>query len=187
VSSEVPARPHAGDEAVLAGRAQEGDEGAFATLVRRHAPIAHRVAYVITRSVAEAEDALQDGTVKAFYALGRFRLDRPFRPWFVSIVANEARNRARSRSRRQALRLRLAGDAPGPGPEERALASERREELLGHLDDLPAKLREAVALRHILGFTERETAEALKIRPGTVKSRVSRGLALLRLAMGAAE
>jgi DNA-directed RNA polymerase specialized sigma24 family protein len=55
--------------------------------------------------------------------------------------------------------------------------------LLRHLDSLPDKLRSSVALRHVLGLSERETAAALGIRIGTVKSRVSRGLDLLRQAM----
>ena len=171
------------DEAILATRAKQGDQIAFASLVRHHAPVAHRVAYLITRSAAEADDALQDGTVKAFYALDRFRADRPFRPWFTAIVANEARNKARSGVRREALRLRLRGDAPPPGPEEEALIGEQRDQLLRHLDALPDKLREAVALRHVLGLSERETAAALGIRPGTVKSRVSRGVERLRQSM----
>ena len=70
--------------------------------------------------------------------------------------------------------------------EEEALARERGEELLRHLDALPYKLREAVALRHVLGLSERETADALGVRPGTVKSRVSRGLERLRESMGGA-
>jgi len=174
------------DEQALAARAKRGDQIAFVALVRSHAPMAHRVAYLITRSALDADDALQDGTVKAFYALDRFLPDRPFRPWFTAIVANEARNRARSRSRREALRLRLTGDPQPAGPEEEALARERGEELLRHLDALPYKLREAVALRHVLGLSERETADALGVRPGTVKSRVSRGLERLRESMGGA-
>ena len=171
------------DEQELAQRAKRGDQVAFASLVRLHAPVAHRVAYLITRSAAEADDALQDGTVKAFYALDRLRTDRPFRPWLVAIVANEARNRARSGARREALRRRLVEDSPSRGPEEEALAGEERQELLRHLDALPNKVREAVALRHVVGLSERETAGALGVRPGTVKSRVSRGLERLRQSM----
>lgn len=81
------------------------------------------------------------------------------------------------------MRLRIVGDIPAPSPEEEALAEERRSELLRYLDELPDKLREAVALRHVLAFSERETAEALGISPGTVKSRVSRGLQRLRDSM----
>ncbi len=171
-------------DATLADRAREGDQVAFALLVHRHAAVAHRVAYLITRSSADADDALQDGTVKAFYAFDRFDSARAFRPWFVAIVANEARNRARSRVRREAMRLRLESDPPLPGPEEEALAAEEGVEVLRHLEALPEKLRRAVALRHLLGLSEAETAAALGVRPGTVKSRVSRGLTRLRESLG---
>jgi RNA polymerase sigma-70 factor (ECF subfamily) len=171
------------DDTVLATRAQQGDQAAFATLVRRHASNAHRAAFLITRSSADADDALQDGTVKAFYNLHRFDPVRPFRPWFVTIVANTARNRARSRSRRDALALRVMTVDPPSDPADDAVASEERGRLLHHLEALPDKLRSPVALRHVLGLSERETAAALGIRLGTVKSRVSRGLELLRQAM----
>lgn len=175
-------------EARLAARAKQGDEIAFAELVRLHAPVAHRVAYLITRSAADADDALQDGTVKAYYALDRFRPDRPFRPWFVTIVSNEARNRARSGARREALRLRVAPDVPPPDPADDAVASVQGEELLSHVDALPGRLRAAVALRYVVGLSERETAAALGIRRGTVKSRVSRGLERIRQSLeGASE
>lgn len=172
------------DDRVLATRAQQGDQAAFATLVRRHASIAHRAAFLITRSSADADDALQDGTVRAFYNLHRFDPVRPFRPWFVTIIANTARNRARSSSRREALALRVMTVDPPSDPADHAVASEEGDTLLRHLDALPDKLRSPVALRHVLGLSERETAAALGIRLGTVKSRVSRGLDLLRQAMG---
>ncbi len=174
----------ADDEQALAERAKQGDQIAFAALVRRHAPIAHRVAYVISHTAADADDALQDGTVKAWYALDHFRTDHPFRPWFTAIVANEARNKVRSEARREALRLRSVEAGVNPSPEQAALSREQQEELLRHLDALPDKLREAVALRHVLELSERETARALGIRQGTVKSRVSRGLDRLRTAIG---
>ena len=50
----------------------------------------------ITHSAAEAEDAAQDALVKAHAALDRLDPERPVRPWLLTIVANEARNRARS-------------------------------------------------------------------------------------------
>src|SRR2546429_1363533 len=61
---------------------------------------------VITRNAADAEDATQDGLVKAWRALGRFRAGEPLRPWLLQIVANEARNRRRSAGRREHLALR---------------------------------------------------------------------------------
>ena len=118
------------DERELVLRAQRGDARAYEELVRPHQEIAFRVAYVITRNAADAEDAVQDALVKAWRALGRFRAGEPLRPWLLRIVANEARNRRRSAGRRERLALRAAA-APGeaaPSPEEALLATsdERR-------------------------------------------------------------
>jgi RNA polymerase sigma factor (sigma-70 family) len=63
------------------------------------------------------------------------------------------------------------------------VAAEESATLLSHVDALPDRLRAAVALRHVLGLSERETAAALGIRQGTVKSRLSRGLQRLRESM----
>lgn len=173
-------RPNPDDESTLVRRAKEGDHRAFADLIQANAQMAHRVAYLITRSSAQADDALQDGTVKAYRALDRFVSGKPFRPWFTAIVANEARNSLRSATRREGMHLRLREAASSEGPETEVLARERQAELLASLDDLPDRQREAVALRHIMGLSEKEAAQALGVRPGTVKSRVSRGLAALR-------
>ena len=99
-----------------------------------HQGIALRTAYLIAGSAAEAEEAAHDGFVKAFRALSRFRRGRPFRPWLLAIVANEARNRRRSAGRRHALALRAAeeirpGDA-APSPEAVVLGRERQSLLL---------------------------------------------------------
>ena len=165
-------------------RAQRGDEAAFAELVRAHGEVAFRVAYLIAGSAAEAEDAVQDALVKAWRALGRFRRGAPFRPWLLQIVANEARNRRRSAGRRAALALRAAreevsGDA-APSPEAALLAAEERARLLAALDGLPDDARLVLACRFLLDLSEAETAAALDVRPGTVKSRTARALDRLR-------
>src|SRR2546423_15319379 len=103
------------DEAKLLARAQRGDQGAFEEIVQRYQQVAFRVAYVITGSAAEAEDAAQEGMFKAYRALHTFRTGAEPRPWLLRIVANEARNRARSAGRRQQLQLRPAGGFPPGG------------------------------------------------------------------------
>jgi RNA polymerase sigma-70 factor (ECF subfamily) len=167
-------------------RAQRGDALAYEELVRPHQEIAFRVAYVITRNSADAEDATQDALVKAWRALGRFRVDEPLRPWLLRIVANEARNRRRSVGRRERLILRAA-DSSGeaaPSPETTVLDREQRTELLRALDDLPDGAREVLACRYLLELTEEETAAALDVPVGTVKSRTSRALERLKEAYG---
>ena len=179
-------RPPTEDE--LVERARRGDGAAFARLVRDHEELAFRTAYLITRNAADAEDAAQTALVKAHRALPRFRRGAPLRPWLLAIVANEARNRARSAGRREALALRAAHEAPSgdaaPSPEGALLERERRAELLAALDALPDADRLVLSCRYLLELDEPETAAALGVRRGTVKSRTSRALGRLRERMG---
>lgn len=164
---------------------------AYAALVRAYQDLAYRTAFLITGGSADAEDAAQEGFVKAWYALGRFRQGASFRPWLLAIVANEARTRRRSHRRRDDLALRAASGRPSgdaaPSPEVAALEDEQRRLLLAAVNRLPEQHREVIAARFFLELSERETAMVLGCRPGTVKSRVSRALARLRAELGGAE
>jgi RNA polymerase sigma-70 factor (ECF subfamily) len=177
------------DERQLVLRAQRGDARAFEQLVDPHRETAFRVAYLITRNPADAEDAAQEALVKSWRALGRFRAGLPFRPWLLRIAANEARNRRRSVGRREALVLRAAVAAsPGeaaPSPEEAAVAADERRRLLDELERLPDPSRLVLECRYLLGLSEDETAAALGVRRGTVKSRCARALDALREEHGA--
>ncbi len=118
-------------EAELVARAKRGELDAYEEIVRLHQTIAFRTAWVITRSAADAEEAAQDGFVKAHAALPRFREGSPFRPWLLAIVANEARNRVRGAGRRARLAQRVVEerrpDDAVPSPEAALLDSEQRE------------------------------------------------------------
>ena len=172
------------DESTLVARARRGEAAAYEELVRMHQAIAFRVALVNAGDRADAEDAVQDAFLKAYRALGRFRTGAPFRPWLLKIVANEARNRRRSAGRRAGLTLRVAGTAASgdaaPSPEAAVLTDERREELLDAIGRLDDRDRDILVHRFLLELDEQETAEALGIRRGTVKSRTSRALERLR-------
>jgi RNA polymerase sigma-70 factor, ECF subfamily len=181
------------NEAALVARAQGGDAVAYGSLVRAHQDIAFRVACLAGGSAADAEEAAQEGFVKAWRALPRFRTGAPFRPWLLAIVANEARNRRRAAGRRAGLVLRAgeqAERAPGTAassPETLVLASERREALLAALGALDERDRSVLTCRYLLELSEEETAAALGCRRGTVKSRTSRALERLRAHAGLEE
>jgi RNA polymerase sigma-70 factor (ECF subfamily) len=185
----VEDRPPHEDE--LVARAKRGERDAYEEIVRRHQSTAFRTAWVITGSAADAEEAAQDAFVKAHRALDRFREGAPLRPWLLTIVANEARNRVRSAGRRDRLALRVAEERrPGgavPSPEAALLDFEQREELLAAVVQLPEADRQAIACRYFLDLSEAETAAALGVPRGTVKSRLSRALARLRERMEVAD
>jgi len=166
---------------MLVERACRGDPAAFEELVLAYQSLAFRTAFVIAGDATDAEEAAQDGFVKAHRALRRFRRGQPFRPWLLAIVANEARNRRRSRGRRAALALRAAAEPGGAGndPEEAALAAERRERILTAVERLRDDDRDVLACRYLLELSEDETAAALGIARGTVKSRTHRALSRL--------
>jgi RNA polymerase sigma factor (sigma-70 family) len=179
------------DDAELVERAKRGDLRAWETVVRRYQGLAFRTAYLLSGSAADAEEAVQDGFVKAYRALGRFRRGSPLRPWLLRIVANEARNRRRSAGRRDALALRVAAaDRPGdavPSPEAALLGAESRARLLVAVNALSEEHRLTIACRYFLELSEEETAAALGIRRGTVKSRHARALERLREELGEQE
>jgi len=185
VDKTVVSRPPP-SEAALVERARRGDPAAYEALVRAHQDIAFRTACLLAGSSADAEEAAQEAFVKAWRALPRFRVGQPFRPWVLTIVANEARNRRRSSGRREGLALRAAGEervttgGAAPSPENALLAGELRSELMGALNRLREDDRLVLGCRYLLELSEAETAAALGVRRGTVKSRTSRALGRLR-------
>jgi RNA polymerase sigma-70 factor (ECF subfamily) len=174
----------------LIGRALTGDVAAYEMLVRRYQDVAMRTAYLVAPE-ADAADAVQDGFLKAYGALARFRVGAPFRPWLLRIVANEARNRRRSADRRIGLAMRASGlarpDTTAESPESEVLAGEARDQLHAALGRLRDEDREVIGARYFLDLSETETAETLGLPAGTVKSRTSRALGRLREALVAIE
>jgi len=172
------------DDSALVARALRGDTAAYEEIVERYQQIAFRTAFVLTGSAADAEDAAQEGFTKAYRALHRFRPGAPLRPWLLRIVANEARNHARSTSRRHRLELRLTDDfRPGhaaSSPEAVVVAVDERRRLMQMVNSLSADDRQIIASRYFLQLNGEETAAALGIPEGTVKSRLSRALSRLR-------
>jgi RNA polymerase sigma factor (sigma-70 family) len=162
-------------------RARRGELDAFGELVRRYEATAVRVASVVCGS-AGAEDAVQEGFIRAFRSLDRFDDERPFRPWLLRIVVNVAKNRVRTEQRHALLAMRAPSeaDASGDAGIEGVLAAQRRAALAAALAQLPERDRVVLACRWFEGMSEREIATTLGVRPGTVKSRLSRAMARLR-------
>ncbi|MGH3088394.1 MAG: RNA polymerase sigma factor [Rubrobacteraceae bacterium] len=171
------------EEAKLVERAKNGEAAAYERLVKVHQKIAFRAAYLILRDAPEAEDATQEAFVKAYRALDGFRPGASFKPWLLSIVTNEAKNRRKAAGRRAGLVLRAEREAASsshPSPEADVVATERLEELLAALEEMREEDRAVISHRYFLDLSERETATALGCARGTVKSRLSRAMGRLR-------
>jgi RNA polymerase sigma-70 factor (ECF subfamily) len=155
------------EERALAKAARDGDQSAFAGLVRLHQRRAYLVARAIVTVHEDAEDAVQDGFVRAHQAMNRFDTSQSFGPWLNRIVANAALDIARRRKVRSADELSEALRSPFRDPAEDA-------ELKGRLADalaaLPERARSVIVLHDVEGFTHAEIGEMLGIPGGTARS-----------------
>ena len=147
----------------------------------RRALSAQRISFF--RDAADAEDAVQEGLVNAYNAIGkgRFREGSAFRPWLLKIVVNQSLN-IKSRKRRIAVAERAATESVPPeyAIDETLIDRERARLVYQALDALKEQERVVVYLRYFLALPERELAEYLGVPPGTVKFRLHRALAKLR-------
>jgi RNA polymerase sigma factor (sigma-70 family) len=164
--------------------AQRGDLDAYEHLVVRYTAAAHRAA-VLLGAGDDADDVVQEAFVKAHQKLRWCRSGAAFRPWLLAIVANQTRNLHRSRRRRDALALTVAArsEQPVTGPDDpaaAALAADRRAHLVAALSALDNRDRDVLVCRYLLDLSEAETADALSLPLGTVKSRTSRALQRMR-------
>jgi RNA polymerase sigma-70 factor (ECF subfamily) len=174
------------EDADLIVLARNGNDQAFDEIVRRYQDVAFRVALVLVGDAETAADAAQEAVIKAYRALDCFDTTRPFRPWLLRIVANQARDHLKSRGRREAFAVQLGERLPRGGNhslDEIVVADDEQKRLAAAINGLRPEERKAIAMRYFLGLSEGEMAEALSCRRGTVKSRLSRALAKLRLVM----
>ena len=169
-------------ESDLIRRARQGDEVAWEALVREHQQPIFRLAYLLLRDGDDAEDIAQETFIRAFRALESFDETRPVRPWLLQIVANLARNRRRAVGRY----LRALTRSARAEPEQVTFLGERsgqqwEAQTLWHaVQRLGPAEQEIIYLRYFLDHSEAETAAALSIAAGTVKSRLHRAMNRLR-------
>ena len=172
------------DEQDLIAYAQRGDIQAYEQLVQQYEQIAFRVAYLITHEEHEAADAAQDAFLRAYRALGSFKLGQSFRPWLLRIVTNTALNRIQAAQRRDRMNERYTQQVMVENDhlsiEGLAVKREQQQRLIAAVGQLSSDQQSLIALRYFLELPEAEVAAALNIPRGTVKSRLHRTLAKLR-------
>lgn len=178
-------------DAELARRAAAGDGVAFTAIMRRHNRLLFRTARSILKADADAEDALQDGYLHAWRALGKFRDDAKLSTWLVRIVANDAlahlrRRRAPAVPLEDAMTTTDDGiraavtDAPSRLPDRVAMRDQVRRLIESRIDLLPEMFRSVFMLRAVEELSVEEVAEALDIPAATVRTRFFRAKSLMR-------
>jgi RNA polymerase sigma-70 factor, ECF subfamily len=184
----------AGDEELLE-RARQGQPDAFSALVRRHDRYLYRVARSVLRDDDEAEDVVQQTFLQAFVNLVDFRGEANLRTWLTRIALNDALQRQRRQRSMVELdqldtaqeRVRsdlVLSSLTSPTPEQAAARNQVRETLERAIDDLPPAFRIVLIMRDVEEASVDETANALAIKPETVRTRLHRARRMLRDSLG---
>ena len=188
-ASEPEAVPNPVDpDLELVDRWRDGDQDAFAQLVKRHERRVFGLLMRMLGSREEAEDAAQDTFLNLHRHGHRFRREARFSTFVYRVAVNAALNRRRSLGRRrshmESLALQQAvGEAlpQGPvGPEQATAGDEIRQRVQREILSLPKNLRAPVILYDLEGLSYGEIAAILEVAEGTVKSRIHRARQALR-------
>lgn len=186
-------------DAELVHQFNTGDETAFVEIVTRYRTKMFQVAMGLLHNRADAEEIAQDTFIRAHRGLANFRGDSSLAAWLYRIALNLARNRywyhfrrrrhaslpldaAFSESNPATFADIVASDAPNPAHE--AATSEFSTIIAGCMNQLPAGQREILQLRNVQQHSYSRIARLLGIRSGTVKSRIARARASLRMLLG---
>ncbi len=151
------------------------DRAGFEEFVALRSPRLLRVCYLLTRDWASAEDLLQTALAKSWFAWDRVN-DEP-EAYVRAVIANTYASLWRRRWRGEVPTERL----PEGAARDVVRDVDERDELWTALGRLPRRQRAVVVLRYFEDLTERQTADALGVSVGTVKSQTSRALATLRI------
>jgi len=170
------------EESSIIRRAQAGDQRAFQQLVEAHHALVWRTARALLGDATAAEEVEQEAWLDVWRGLPTFRLDRPFRPWLLTVVAN----RSRKHARRHAIatepldKFALESDARASDGIAHALRREQRRDLARAVASLSTEHAHVLALRYFADLDLAEIATVTGAPLGTVKSRLHRALGALR-------
>jgi len=163
-------------DALLAERSADGDEIAFAVLVRRHGPYLRAFATRLTGSSADADDVVQDALITAWAQLATLEEPAKVRSWLTSIVSRKSTDRIRARKPVSELDEQRAEIAER-GPEHRAIETSQLDALSSVLSGLPEGQRQCWLLKEVAGYSYEEIAERLDTTVAVVRGRLARARA----------
>lgn len=194
---QANARPDMGPETTqLMIATKGGDAAAFDALVGKLRNRAFYIAHSLVGSREDALDLSQEAFMKVFRARDTFREEEAFLPWFHRILRNTCFSflRKRGRLRKVSISARRAGaeeegdwelvDTKAKAPSDQLEATESSEAFREAIEQLSARDREILTLRHHRELSYREIAESLGIPQGTVMSRLFHARRRLRERLG---
>jgi len=164
----------------------ERDIQQFEQMVLPHRPTLYSHALALTRNADEAEDLVQETTLRALSGFASFRGEGPIRAWLLTILRNLYINtyRARVRAPRSVSLDALENPDPyvptEPSPERQIITRLEADALALAVAKLPDEYRETLVLSDMQGLTYAEIGQRLNLPVGTVRSRLSRARSRVR-------
>jgi RNA polymerase sigma-70 factor, ECF subfamily len=169
----------------LVERAMAGDFEAFEALVKGSAARQYSIATLILRDADRAHDAVQDALVGAWRGLSALRDPAAWDPWVNRLTVRACYAAAKQQRRRSLVELPARPELDVPAAQDTSAALAERDQLARELGALPMDQRAVIVLHFYADLPLTEVALVLGIPPGTVKSRLHRGLESLRRSIGA--
>ena len=176
----------------LINAAKNGDEMAFAEIVRRYRNPITNYLYRFLNDYEEAVDLAQETFVRVYFALERYHTDYAFSTYIYRIATNLAISELRRRKRRKLVSLTGFFQYDGEDsqdfqpadekllPDQDLIENEQSRTIARAITTLPEKYRAPIVLRDVEGKTYDEIAGILELGLGTTKSRINRARKLLK-------
>lgn len=167
-------------ESSLIKRAIQGDNDAFESLMSAYERKIYGLCLRMMGNRQDGEDAAQEAMVRIWQKLPQYRGEAAFSTWVYRVTASACTDAIRKRSLRAQPSLeamREEGVEPqdgAPTPQQAVENTERREAMQRAIAGVPEQMRSVFLLRDVHGLSVEETARALNVSSGTVKSRLSR-------------
>jgi RNA polymerase sigma-70 factor (ECF subfamily) len=174
------------EEKELVRLSKEGNEEAFASLVKKYKTKVFNLAWSLTHDRETADDLAQEAFIKAYVALPKFQFKSEFGTWLYRITINHTKDYLRKKSKMSKMlfekmkEMPLVQESEMMKKEKEQINEQRRKFVRQCLQTIPEKYQIILSLRDIQGFSYEEITKVLKLSPGTVDSRLHRARKMLR-------
>jgi RNA polymerase sigma-70 factor, ECF subfamily len=161
----------------------EGERDAFLKIYDETITDATKLVNILIYDKTQKEDILQDIYLELYKSLSKFKMEEQFRPWFTGIVIRQTKSYLRKNwllSRVKSKQMEHLVPEDEADFSDHLVDQLHNQELLHIIDSLSFKLKSIIVLRYLSDFSQEEIANILKLPIGTVRSRISYGLKILR-------
>ena len=169
------------EEKELVQQLKEGDEMAFAEIVRRYKDKIVNFLWQLTGDYQKAVELSQETFMRVYFKAPKYKPIAPFSSWVYAIASNLARTELKKMRKVQTFPLDvIQNKIPEPSSYNSEAESDIAKAIRKALNALPSRYRIPVVLKDLEGFSQEEIAQMLKKPLGTIKARISRGRGYLK-------